>query len=277
MNEPTPAPSDRPRGEAPGPHLVVSIHDVGPATASAARAWERALRDLPVPLTWLVVPGPYRGATLADPADDGEDLIGWLRDREQAGDEISLHGWTHRADVVGGPVRRAVGGLVARGAAEFWALDRGESAGRTGAGLEALAGRGFAVTGGTPPGWLSSRQSRSGMADAGLGYVTDHAGLVDLGTGRRWNAPALCHRPATATGRPGGPAATLAERAGRVVLRGASRLVRLHGSVRIGLHPADLNSPALVEDAVTTIAACLDAGAVATTYAYQFDRLRAAA
>jgi len=243
--------------------LIVSVHDVAPPTASAARRWARLLAPTGVPLTFLVVPGPWRGSRFGDPGDDGLDLAAWLRSRQQAGDEICVHGWCHRADVPGSRARRLVGSVVARGAAEMWALDRDTAAARTSDGLAVLDRHGLSCLGTTPPGWLASAQARAGMADAGLRYVTDHAAVVDLASGRRWGAPALCHRPAVVRS----PAALALEAAGRRVVASASRLVAAGGSVRIGLHPDDLDRPGLAATAVRAVRACLDRGAVATTYA----------
>jgi len=265
------------RRQAPrtsAPFLVVSVHDVAPATATAVRRWAGLLSVLPgpVPITWLVVPGPWRSPRFGEPGDDGRDLVPWLLSRQEGGDEVSLHGWCHRADVPGPVPRRVIGRIVARGAAELWALDRTTAAARTAAGLDVLDRYGFRVTGSTPPGWLSSREARAGLRQAGLHYVTDHAGLVDLRTGRRRPAPALCNRPATspdADRRGAAPpvASRVAEGVGAALLRSAPLLVRWGLSVRIGLHPADLGRPRATRSALAAVRGCLRAGAVATTYA----------
>lgn len=242
--------------------LIVSVHDVAPATADAARRWAWLLRHLRIPLTFLVVPGPWRGAGLVDGGARAAELAGWLRTRAQLGDEVSLHGWCHRADVPGSPARRLSGSLLARGAGELWALARPASAGRARRGLEVLDAHGLAVSGTTPPGWLASRDAVRGLADAGLGYTTDHTGLTHLPSGRRWHAPALCHRPASAAAARG----TVGEVGGRWVLGGAWRLVSAGLPVRIALHPDDLARPGLDADAVRAVERCLGAGARAATY-----------
>jgi uncharacterized protein len=258
---------------ASAPFLVVSVHDVSPATATAVRRWASALSDLSgatgPPVTWLVIPGPWRGRCWGDPGDDGRDLVPWLRSRQDRGDEISLHGWCHRSDACGPPVRLALGRAPARGAAELWTADRTTSAARARAGLDLLRRHGFRVTGSTPPGWLASREARAGLRDAGLQYVTDHAGVVDLRTGRRLPAPALCNRPAVPHSPAQGPspASHLAEGAGMAVLRTAPLLVRAGPSVRIGLHPADLDSPRATRAALAALRGRLRAGANPTTYA----------
>lgn len=259
------------------PCLIVSVHDVSPATAHATRAWAQAVEGCGIPLTFLAVPGPWRGRRFGSD-QEGRQLASWLRARQLRGDEIAVHGWLHRADVPGSLPRRAVGTLVARGCAEFWTADRALTAARTVEGVEVLRRHGLAVVGSTPPGWLSSRAAREGLAEAGLQYVTDHLGLLDLVTGRRWWSPALCHRPAAVPegdtdAGPGTTALTL-ERLGRRLVGAASRLVAAGRSVRIGVHPADLERPDLMEATVDAVQQCLRVGAEATTYAQVLDRLR---
>ena len=92
----------------------------------------------------------------------------------------------------------------------------------------------------------------------------------ELHTRRRWRAPAVCHRPGDAD------AATppRAEVMGRRVVDGVARLVRAGIPVRIGLHPNDLKRPGLADSAVDSVRRCLEAGAVASTYAEVAERLR---
>ena len=87
--------------------LVVSIHDVSPATAEQTRRWCDDADTLGIPVSLLVIPGPWRGMSLSDTPDYARVLT----DRVRRGDEIVLHGWTHRAGPEGGAARRAVGRL----------------------------------------------------------------------------------------------------------------------------------------------------------------------
>lgn len=255
--------------------LVVSVHDVSPATARAARSWAAMLDRLGIPLSLLVVPGPWRGATLGEDGPVQRDLAAWLRSRREAGDEVSLHGWCHRADVPGSLPRRLVGAVVARGAAEMWGVAGSVALERTRTGLRVLERLDLHPVGTTPPGWLSSAAARRAFAEAGLQYVTDHAGLVDLTTGRRWRAPALCHRPAALGGAPtAGTFDRLLEGVGRGVVGQAGRIVAAGGSVRIALHPDDLLRPGLAEATVRAVEGALTAGARPTTYAAVLEGMR---
>lgn len=234
--------------------LVVSIHDVAPATAEQTRQWCEDVDSFGIPVSLLVIPGPWRGGSLADTPDYGDVLSA----RVAHGDELVLHGWVHTAGPEGSPLRRAVCQAVARGAAEFGALDEAQAAQRLAAGRAVLAGLGLSVDGFTPPGWLASRAANRALAAAGFRYTTSHFGVHDLGTGRMRRGFALSHRPG------GG----VTERLGaRMVEGGARRTARRRGGlVRIALHPDDRGRPGLRDATMRAIESVLAAGGHATTY-----------
>jgi len=232
--------------------LVVSVHDVAPATAGACRAWVDDLDRLGVPASLLVVPGPWRGHTIVHDAVTAR----WLRRRVEAGDEIVQHGWLHGAVPGGARWRHAVGAVVARGCAEFVALDEDEALRRLHLGRDCLARVGLTPDGFTPPGWLASPGARRAVARAGFRYTTSHAGIHPLPSGRLVPALALSHRPG---GRGEEVAAAL-------LAHGARRAASAGRGVRLALHPDDRSRPGLVEATLGTIAAVLALGATPRTY-----------
>ena len=234
------------------PSLIVSIHDVAPSTACAARAWIDELERRHVPATLLVVPGPWEGP----PLRVDRELVAWLHQRRARGDEIAQHGWTHRR-VAGAPAwRRAVASVAVRGCAEFWSLDTREAKRRIDLGREVLHRAGFAPVGFTPPGWLASTPTVEVLADLGYRYTTTRGAVVDLERGATHRVPALSQRPGGA-----------GEALGRSVVDGwARRLVRRGASARLALHPLDLDNPALVASNLAVIDRFLEAGAKARTY-----------
>jgi uncharacterized protein len=233
--------------------LVVSIHDVAPATEVETRQWCQDVDSLGIPVSLLVIPGPWRGDSLADRPAYGEVL----RERVAGGDELVLHGWTHVAGPEGSRLRRATGYAVARGAAEFAALDEVQATERIAAGRAVLAGLGLTVDGFTPPGWLGSRATNRALRRAGFRYTTSHLGVHDLRTGRLRRGFALSHRPG------GG----VTERLGaEVVTWGARWAGHRRGLVRIALHPDDRRRPGLRDATMRAIEAVLASGGHATTY-----------
>ncbi len=232
--------------------LVVSVHDVAPATAAACRAWVHDLDRRGVPASLLVIPGPWRGPSILH---DAETAV-WLHRRVDAGDEVVQHGWLH-GGVPGGPRwRQTMGKVVARGCAEFVALDEDEAVRRLGHGRDILDRIGFAVDGFTPPGWLASPGSMRAVRRLGFAYTTSHAGIHPLPAGPIIWAPALSHRP-------GG----LGERAAVDLLTRVSRRSAAAGrGVRIALHPADRTRPGLVQATLDAIDEVVASGAVPLTY-----------
>jgi uncharacterized protein len=234
------------------PRLVVSVHDVAPATAAASRQWVEELDRRGIPASLLVVPGPWREPALAD----DPSFAAWLHTCVTRGHEICLHGWAHRAETAGSAGRKLIGQVVARGAGEFWTLDDEGAACRAHRGLDELARVGLTATGFTPPGWLVSRAAIHGLRQVGLHYVTTHRSVIDLRTMHKHRAIVICHRP-NGTG----------ERVGAALMSdGPKVLLRPGHTLRIALHPDDLARPGLREAALRGIDAALDAGAVALTY-----------
>lgn len=205
-----------------------------------------------IPVSLLVIPGPWRGGALAE----SPDFAGVLRTRVAAGDELVLHGWTHVAGPEGGWPRRAVCHAIARGAAEFGALSREQAAQRLADGRAVLRQLGLTVHGFTPPGWLASAAANQALRDAGFRYTTSHFGLHDLRSGELHRGFALSHRP-------GGFGERLA---GEMVERLARRAVARGGLLRIALHPDDLTRPKLRDITLRAIDAALAAGASPITY-----------
>jgi len=234
------------------PTLVVSVHDISPATASESRQWVQDLDRRGVPASLLVIPGPWRGRALA--ADS--EIAGWLQGCAGRGHEICLHGWDHTAPPDAPLARALAGNLVAAGCAEFWSLGEDDAALRARRGLDLLAGLGLATSGFTPPGWLVSAPAIRGLRRVGLRYVTTHRSVIDLRSGRRLPATVICHRPHRG-----------AERAGAVLMAHAPKLLRPGRTLRMALHPDDLMQPGLREAALRGIDAALGAGARPVTYA----------
>lgn len=240
------------------PPLVVSIHDVAPATAAETRSWLADLDGLGVRATMLVVPGPWRSPALTDAPEFGAEL----RRADDAGHELALHGWSHTAQPGGARSRRLSGQIAARGAGEFWTLDAAEARARINQGLDALRGAGIEPEGFVPPGYLASPGTRQALAACGLRYWTSHFGVHDLRGGVRHTVVALSHRPAMGVdGRP------LGERGGDYLIeRSPQWFTRRGRPLRLALHPDDLHRPGLRDTTLRAIERALRFGARAMTY-----------
>lgn len=233
--------------------LLVSIHDVAPPTMAASRRWVAMMEQAGVPTSLLVVPGPWR--TAADGAAS-DRFAGWLGGAAAAGHEVVQHGWTHRAELAGGWARRLSGHVVCRGAGEFWALDHSEAALRLQLGRTVLKALGHHADGFVPPGWLASYDARRAIRDNGFRYMTSHLAVLDLHRERALRIPALSHRPGSRAQRLG---ATLLWRTARARAHRGS-------SVRLALHPDDLDHRDLVEASLRAVGESWRAGLIPRTY-----------
>ncbi len=236
--------------------LLVSLHDVAPATLPEARCWLDELDVRGVPATVLVVPGPWRRPTLVQ--DDA--TVTWLRAAVARDHEVALHGWDHGRCSSARVEQRAAGRFLARGADEFIGLDRVQAAARIAAGRRVLADADLEPTGFTPPGWLASRGTVQAAGELGLRYLTSQRGVLDLRRAHRHDIVALSNRV-------GG----WGERAGAGLLERLAPVLARRGGVRIALHPDDLRRPRAREAALTAIDAALEVRAEPMTY-HQFVR-----
>jgi uncharacterized protein len=233
--------------------IVVSVHDVAPATFACVEAWTDLLDVRGVRSTLLVIPGPYGGTSLTD----DPRCAAWLRGRAAAGDEIALHGWEHRSLTPHRSLARAASGrVIARGCAELWDIHPAEVAPRLSRGRRVLTGAGLEVDGITPPGWLASRTTIGVAAALGFRYLATQWRILDLRDQRVVHLPAVSHRPGS---RLEGLAARSLDRWARAALAGGRGL-------RLALHPRDVETKPLRDTTLRVLDAFLDAGADVVTY-----------
>jgi uncharacterized protein len=158
--------------------------------------------------------------------------------------------------------RAFTGRLLARGCAEFGALDQAEASRRLASGLRDLDSLGFDVTGFTAPGWLMSPGTLAALRHSELRYATTQWHIRELTTWRRLRIPALSHRPDS-------PLSTTAAQAFWRV--GQHRLD--HGrATRIALHPRDLEQPHLLAPTLALLDHAMALGARFTTYTQLVQR-----
>lgn len=216
--------------------VIVSIHDVAPATMPEVAVLVGMAERVGLPTSLLVVPGPWRPPVMAEApwfVDELHRLAG-------RGHEIVVHGWEHRA--VDDPARsvgrfeRSAGRVLTRGCAEFAELGDREAAARVRSGLDAVRAIGFDPIGFTPPGWLASPEADRALAAAGYRYTTSRTSVIDLVHGVRHPVPAWSQR----VGSP------LTAGVAALVERLVGRRLRAGMDVRIPLHPGDARVPAVV-------------------------------
>ena len=209
--------------------LIISLHDVAPASAEASRRWMEQFDERGLSVSILVVPGPWRnGNLLAD-----TPFIEWLSTTMNKSHEVVLHGWSHTIDHSDRPgiFRGLAGQFVARGCQEFWGLTETEAHVRLQKGLSTLAQLGYSPSGFIAPGWMTSPAAIRAVREIGFDYLTSHFHVQDLVVGTHHFAPVVCQRP--------GSWSSVAIAHATKYFAGFLRSVNL--PLRVAVHPDDLH------------------------------------
>ncbi len=156
--------------------VCLVLHDVAPSTRAACmRVLAAVAQVADVPVTLLAVPR-YHGETSTP------DLVDWLGARERRGDELALHGWSHRDEekpptgMVDGLRRR----VYTRGEGEFWALSEREASRRIEAGVAWFREHGWPLAGFVAPAWLLGPGAWQALATQRFEYTATLRELVHL-------------------------------------------------------------------------------------------------
>lgn len=166
--------------------LIVSLHDVAPATWDACRLISGRLEAAGVsPYALFVVPCFHGG----EPVSAGSEFTAWLEEKEKQGNEIVLHGYAHRAG--DRPARgwdRVRGALLSNREDEFLHLDRETFCSALRLGRSILNAAGFDPAGFVAPAWLMPRFGLDAVRECGFGYTETLTRLFLLERGVwRWS------------------------------------------------------------------------------------------
>lgn len=229
--------------------LIISLHDVAPATGDASKEWMKLLGERNLSVSMLVVPGPWRGGDLIS----DHAFRDWLTATVDGLHEVAQHGFSHTIDHNDQPgvLGRVIGDIAARGCQEFWSISEAEARNKLHNGLSILAKVGFRPLGFVAPGWLISRDAVKAVRRVGFNYLTTHFFIRDLVSNKKYLAPVVCQRPnSTST-------AKIAKLTRRLAM--ALRFTKL--PIRVAIHPDDLNH----DETRDAIFAIID-GAIANGY-----------
>jgi uncharacterized protein len=230
---------------SPEHSLLASIHDVSPRfEGEIDRLMDKLRPHVSDRLAMLVVPNHWGDA----PITAGSPFASRLRDWADAGLEMFLHGYYHRDDA---NHKRTTDRLRARvmtaSEGEFLGLSRADASQRIAHGrklVEDVIGR--PVDGFVAPAWLYGDGAMDALRDAGMPIAEDHW--------RVWS-PASGRRLAT------GPVITWASRSRARLLSSLFAAAALRHApirvLRVGVHPPDVRSPALLRSIEATLSAAL--------------------
>ena len=160
--------------------LLISLHDVSPLTLPACEQAMGLLREVeisPAALTVLAIPHHEERI----PLDQHPPTLRFLRDLEQQGACIVMHGLTHKMQGRRwSPAGLAKAHLFARGQGELYATDEADTARRLDEGQAILQRAGLPAAAGAfvPPAWLLSRAARQVVAARGFAFYELFGGIV---------------------------------------------------------------------------------------------------
>lgn len=208
--------------------LIISLHDVAPASANLSRQWMKLFNQRGVKVSMLVIPGPWRKSQLTE----FTPFTKWLAEEVKLNHEVVLHGWEHKSvePLNSQNLRSLIGRIAARGCEEFWCLDYEQASERIVLGQSKLENLGHRPIGFIAPGWMSSKETINALQDLEFDYTTSHLQIKDLYRERKYFAPVLCQRSNT-------KASKLIARA-TVLLSRILCFARL--PIRVAVHPDDL-------------------------------------
>ncbi|HEY0338838.1 MAG TPA: polysaccharide deacetylase family protein [Burkholderiales bacterium] len=221
--------------------LCISIHDVAPQTLGACQQIADMVAKVnPVlPLTLLVVPRYHGDADLPAAYTD------WIARRLERGDELALHGYTHRdeAHSVHGLRQRIARTVYTAGEGEFAALTRDEAARRIERGRHWFAERGWPLYGFVAPAWLVSPGTWDALREFDFLYTTTLARFHVLRRDVSLRAPSVVYSTRSVWRR----------WAARGWNRALSRVGRNATLMRVGFHPADAAHPDVMSQALELV------------------------
>jgi hypothetical protein len=202
--------------------VCVVLHDVAPSTRAACARALKAVADVAaVPMTLLAVPHYHGDAP--DPEFDA-----WLGQRNKRGDELALHGYTHRDDEA---AKGWFDGLrrhhYTRGEGEFWALPETEARRRVDAGVAWFRANGWPLHGFVAPAWLLGPQAWPALG--GFEYTSTLRHIVRLPTRERVTSQSVVYSTSNAWRR----------RASLLWNSFVALKERRNALLRIELHPRD--------------------------------------
>jgi predicted deacetylase len=178
--------------EAERASLVVSIHDVAPATRKQTEEIITELAHHGVAVSSLLVIPNYhhRGSSTAD-----REFVRWLQELETKGHEIVIHGYFHERPRQESETlsQKLFTRFYTKGEGEFYDLDYDEALRRINQAREEFLAAGLTPRGFIAPAWLLSAAGEQAAADAELEYTTRLTAIRDLRSRETFPARTLAY------------------------------------------------------------------------------------
>ncbi|MEY2557910.1 MAG: uncharacterized protein QOE34_1335 [Verrucomicrobiota bacterium] len=178
--------------EADREALIVSVHDVAPATRAAAEKMVAELAHHRISVcSLLVVPNYHHGGC----ATEDRGFVRWLQDLESQGHEIVIHGYFHERPRRNGESlsERFLTRLYTNDEGEFYDLEYDEAFRRITRAREEFIAAGLTPRGFIAPAWLLGPAAERAAAEAEMEYTTRLAEVRDLRSGNHFPARTLVY------------------------------------------------------------------------------------
>jgi predicted deacetylase len=240
--------------EAERDALVVSVHDVAPATRSIAEKIVLELSRHGVPVCSLLVVPNYHH--LGSSTED-RGFVRWLQELEGQGHEIVIHGYFHKRLRTEGENLRGkfLTRFYTRDEGEFYDLNYEEALRRITRARDDFAGAGLTPRGFIAPAWLLSAAAERAAGEADMEYTTHLTRVRDLRSGKDFRARTLVYSVRSAW-----------RRAASLVWNGAlCRHLAGASLARVSIHPPDYDHPEIRRQIVESIDRLVK-DRIATTY-----------
>jgi uncharacterized protein len=225
---------------APERWCVVSLHDVAPQTQAQSSEILKELKTVGIAVTSLLVVPDYhhKGKSM-----EKANFVSWLRELEEAGHEIVIHGYFHERPRRNGEGFREklLTRLYTKDEGEFFDLTYKEALARITTARDEFRRAKLSPIGFIAPAWLLNREGQDAAREAGMQYTTRVGTVIDLLTGETQPARSLVYSTRAAWRQ----AASLAWNA--ALLRGAE----MRQLVRLSIHPADFAAPKIRSQILT--------------------------
>jgi predicted deacetylase len=222
--------------------LVVSIHDVAPATEPIV---DKIISELTAKgirhCSLLVVPDyHHQGASMKD-----RQFVSWLRNLEAAGNEIIIHGFFHERPTQGreSALEKFVTQIYTQGEGEFYDLGYDEAFRRINIARDEFQAAGLKPRGFVAPAWLLSDEGERAARDAEMEYTTRLRTVHDLRSGETFPARSLVYSVRNSWRR-------TVSLAWNAALR---RALESKPLLRLSLHPPDFSHPTIWRQIVDLI------------------------
>jgi uncharacterized protein len=217
---------------APTRSLIVSLHDVMPATQVKAAKILEDLKTWGVRTASLLVVPDYHGH---GNAMENATFVTWLRDLEIDGYEIVLHGYFHQRPRQSGEKfsDKLLTRIYTKDEGEFFDLEYQEAFSRITRARDEFRKAGLSPVGFVAPAWLLSSEAERAARDAEMQYTTRLSSVVDLLTGKTQPAQSLAYSTRSAW----------RERLSLVWNAVLVRGIEIRQLVRLSIHPGDIQQP----------------------------------